>query len=244
LTHLHLHLRSALRRLRASCQSCILGLDGTSTKLVPSALSERLGGELKTRLVGAVFAENALAAALVGLHLGYTTPQINSGLLGLERVPGRFEIVATEPIIVVDYAHTPDALVRTCAAARELVNSQSTDGRVIAVFGAGGNRDTSKREPMGKAVGSMVDIAIVTSDNPRHEDPTAIANTVANGCRLAGKAKLLVEIDRRHAIERAIERARPNDIVLIFGKGHETGQEMRGTTLPFDDACVAREILG
>jgi UDP-N-acetylmuramoyl-L-alanyl-D-glutamate--2,6-diaminopimelate ligase len=203
-----------------------------------------LGAELETQLVGAVFAENALAAASVGLALGEPANQVKAGILALARVPGRFEIVAESPVVVVDYAHTPDALTRTCEAARDLGNEQPGRARVIVVFGAGGNRDKTKRVPMGESVGALADIAIVTSDNPRDEEPAAIAQAVASGCHRGGKCHVVLELDRRRAIERALETANPYDIVVICGKGHETGQTQRGVTLPFDDATVAREFLG
>lgn len=221
-----------------------LSLEGTNIRLEPSAFAEALDFELQTRLVGAVFAENALAAACVGLSMGEDAAKVKAGLLTLSRVPGRFEIVAREPVVVVDYAHTPDALARTCEAARELANAQPGGARLITVFGAGGNRDKTKRGPMGEAVGAAADIAIVTNDNPRDEDPRLIAESVADGCRRSGKSTLVVELDRRRAIQRAIELAHPHDLVVICGKGHETGQTQRGTTLPFDDSAVAREILG
>jgi UDP-N-acetylmuramoyl-L-alanyl-D-glutamate--2,6-diaminopimelate ligase len=169
--------------------------------------------------------------------------EIRDAVAALPRVPGRFEIVAREPVVIVDYAHTPDALLRTCDAARELANSLGSS-RVIVVFGAGGNRDPNKREPMGEAVGASADVALITSDNPRHEDPLVIASAVAAGCRRAGHSELIVELDRQRAIDRAIAMARANDVVVICGKGHETGQILRGTTTPFDDAEVARQCLG
>jgi len=217
--------------------------EGTEISLAPSRLAEALGGHLRTPLVGAVFAENALAAACVGLALQMEPSKVREGIAALGRVPGRFEIVARAPVVVVDYAHTPDALERTCQAAREVAISLGSS-RVLVVFGAGGNRDPSKREPMGEAVGANADFALVTSDNPRREDPTAIANAVATGCRRRSRFEVIVELDRRRAIERAIELARPNDVVVICGKGHETGQIIQDETIPFDDAEVARQILG
>jgi UDP-N-acetylmuramoyl-L-alanyl-D-glutamate--2,6-diaminopimelate ligase len=220
-----------------------LSLDGTEIQLAPSPLAERLGGTLQTRLIGTVFAENALAAACVGFALGVPAAQIQSGIARLPRVPGRFEVVAREPALAVDYAHTPDALVRTCEAARALARGRG-NARVIVVFGAGGNRDPKKREPMGEAVGANADIALVTNDNPRREDPERIAAVITAGCRHAGRAEVIVELDRRRAIERAITLAHPNDVIVICGKGHETGQIIGDATLPFDDADVARQCLG
>ena len=134
--------------------------------------------------------------------------------------------------MLVDYAHTPGALETALQAARAL-----TTGRVICVFGAGGDRDRAKRPLMGQVVHDLADVVLVTSDNPRSEDPAAIA------AQVAGALPLEVELDRRRAIERALEVARDGDVVVIAGKGHEQGQEVRGSKLPFDDREVARETL-
>jgi UDP-N-acetylmuramoyl-L-alanyl-D-glutamate--2,6-diaminopimelate ligase len=134
--------------------------------------------------------------------------------------------------VLVDYAHTPGALESALESARELAT-----GRVICVFGAGGDRDRAKRPIMGQVVTELADIALVTSDNPRSEDPAAIAEDVVDGLDLD------VELDRRSAITRAVEAAQPGDVVVIAGKGHEQGQEIAGEKLPFDDREVAREAL-
>jgi UDP-N-acetylmuramoyl-L-alanyl-D-glutamate--2,6-diaminopimelate ligase len=134
--------------------------------------------------------------------------------------------------VLVDYAHTPGALETVLGAAREL-----TRGRVICVFGAGGDRDRVKRPLMGQVVTELADVALVTSDNPRSEDPAAIAAEVIDGLDLE------VELDRCRAIERAVDTAREGDVVVIAGKGHERGQEIGGRKLPFDDAEVVRDAL-
>lgn len=219
-----------------------LTLDGTEILLAPSPLAELLNCRLHTPLVGAVFAENALAAACTGLRVGLTPVQIQAGLSALRNVPGRFEIVSHSPVVAVDYAHTPDALARTCDAARDLAR-QLGQSRVIIVFGAGGNRDKTKRRPMGEAVGSRADYAIITSDNPRDENPKEIARPVENGCRRGGRAHVIVELDRARAVARALDTARANDVIVICGKGHETGQTIGKLTLPFDDAQVARQLI-
>jgi len=220
-----------------------LTLEGTELLLAPSPLAEQLGGSLETPLLGAVFAENALAAACVGLRCEIAPDKIRAGLLALDRVPGRFEVICRSPVVAIDYAHTPDALARTCDAGRAL--AQSLGGsRLIVVFGAGGNRDPTKRRPMGRAVGARADYAMVTSDNPRQEDPRAIAREVESGCRHGGRAHVSVEPDRRAAIARAFDLAQPNDVILVCGKGHEKGQIVGSETLPFDDAEVARELAG
>lgn len=214
---------------------------GTLVTLEPSPLAEALGGSLRTRLIGDVFAENALAAAAGALAAGVDPSLVSRGIADCPVVPGRFEIVAREPAIVaVDYAHTPDALARTCDAARALAGRQ----RVIVVFGAGGGADPEKREPMGRAVGQRADVAIVTNDNPRHEDPKAIAKSVARGAERGGRAYVAVELDRRAAIRRALERSRPGDVVIVAGKGHERGQTVGNETEPFSDLEEIGKLLG
>ena len=159
---------------------------------------------------------------------------INQGIVAVDRVPGRFDSINEgQPFtVLVDYAHTPSALETVLLAAREL-----TRGRVICVFGAGGDRDRAKRPLMGQVVNQLADVVLVTSDNPRSEDPAAIAAEVVDGLDLE------VELDRHRAITRALDTAREGDVVVIAGKGHEQGQEISGSKIPFDDAEVAREAL-
>ena len=195
---------------------------------------EGLGG-VNLRLPGRFNVENALAAAAAARALGIGEDTIKQGIEAVDRVPGRFDRVDEgQPFTVfVDYAHTPGALETALGTAREL----GRRGRVICVFGAGGDRDRAKRPLMGQVVAELADISFVTSDNPRGEDPAAIAAEVVDGLDLE------VELDRRRAIERALESARPGDVVVIAGKGHERGQEIGGRKLPFDDRQVAREAL-
>ncbi len=195
---------------------------------------EGLGG-VNLRLPGRFNVENALAAAAAARALGIGEDAIKQGIEAVDRVPGRFDRVDEgQPFMVfVDYAHTPGALETALGTAREL----GRRGRVICVFGAGGDRDRAKRPLMGQVVAELADISFVTSDNPRGEDPAAIAAEVVDGLDLE------VELDRRRAIERALESARPGDVVVIAGKGHERGQEIGGRKLPFDDRQVAREAL-
>lgn len=213
--------------------------DGTRVRLQPSPWAEALGGELRLRMVGEVFAENALAAAAAGLSAELAPEHVIDGLERCPPVAGRFEVLARDPCVVVDYAHGPDALVRTCDTARGL-----TRGRMVVVFGAGGESTPSKRRPMGEVVGARADVAIVTSDNPRGEDPQAIADMLLTGLHAGGRAQVEVVLDRRLAIERALELAGPRDVVVVAGKGHETGQEVRGETLPFSDHDEIRRLLG
>ena len=184
-------------------------------------------GELDLKLPGRFNVENALAAVAAARALGIGEKAIKQGIEAVDRVPGRFDRVDEgQPFTVfVDYAHTPGALETALEAAREL----GRGGRVICVFGAGGDRDRAKRPLMGQVVAELADLSLVTSDNPRSEDPAAIAAEVVDGLDLE------VELDRRRAIERALELARPGDVVVIAGKGHEQGQEIGGRKLPFDD---------
>jgi len=208
---------------------------GTTVILKPSAPAEALGGRLSVRMVGEVYAENALAAAAAGLAAGLPGARLSEGLARCPPVPGRFEVFGRDPLVVVDYAHGPDALARTCDAARRLAT-----GSLLVVFGAGGERAADSRGPMGEAVGARADVAIVTSDNPRGEDPRAIARMLEAGLRAGGRAEVEVRLDRREAIEHAIDRARPGDVVVVAGKGHETTQEIAGERRPFSDRDEVR----
>ncbi|MGH8871798.1 MAG: UDP-N-acetylmuramoyl-L-alanyl-D-glutamate--2,6-diaminopimelate ligase [Acidimicrobiia bacterium] len=192
---------------------------------------------VRSGLVGAFNVENALVAVGCCLALGLEADEIVRGLGELEGVPGRFEQVAGHgPVhVIVDYAHTPGGIEQAIAVARSV-----GAGRVIAVVGAGGDRDRDKRPLMGRAA-AEADLAILTTDNPRSEDPDQILREVAVGSAGSG---VILEVDRHRAIERAIELADEGDVVLILGKGHETGQEIGGRVLPFDDREVARGILG
>ncbi|HEY5541222.1 MAG TPA: UDP-N-acetylmuramoyl-L-alanyl-D-glutamate--2,6-diaminopimelate ligase [Coriobacteriia bacterium] len=191
-------------------------------------------------LAGAYNVSNALVAAGCAVALGIDVDTIVSGLRNAPQVPGRLERVdcGQEFAVVVDYAHTPDSLEKATRAVRAV-----TRGRVIVVFGCGGDRDPEKRPIMGRAAGENADIAIVTSDNPRSEDPVGIILQVEDG--LKGTPALYeIEVDRRRAIARAIELAQPGDCVLIAGKGHEDYQIFADRTIHFDDREVAREELG
>lgn len=212
-------------------------VDGTRVRLRPSPWAEALGGELQVRMVGEVFAENALAAATAGLAAGLRPEHVVDGLARCPPIAGRFEVVVRQPCVVVDYAHGPDALARTCDTARGLAT-----GRLLVVFGAGGESTPSKRGPMGEAVGARADVAIVTSDNPRREDPQAIADMLVAGLRSGGRAQVEVVLDRRLAIARALELAGPRDVVVVAGKGHETGQEVGGEVLSFSDHDEVRRL--
>lgn len=197
--------------------------------------------EVEVGLPGRFNVANAVAALGVVVALGYDPAAAAAALTGPLAVPGRMERVPTGlPFeIVVDYAHTPDSLQRVLAALRELLASRG-GGRLICVFGAGGDRDRAKRPLMGKAAAELADLAVVTSDNPRSEPPDQIVAEVLAGMD-GGQAAVEVVVDRRSAIGRAIDLAAEEDVVLIAGKGHEQGQEFAGgRVVPFDDRRVAR----
>jgi len=196
--------------------------------------------EVRSRLVGRINVYNILAAIGAGIALDIPRAKIEEGIASLKLVPGRFEhIDEGQPFLVaVDYAHTDDALRNLIATARELSHA----GRIITVFGAGGERDRTKRPLMGEAAGSLSDLVVLTSDNPRGEDPIRIINDVVVGLQKAN-AKYRVEPDREQALAIALDEAGPGDIVLLAGKGHETYQVLRDQTIDFDDREKAREIL-
>jgi UDP-N-acetylmuramoyl-L-alanyl-D-glutamate--2,6-diaminopimelate ligase len=193
------------------------------------------GIDLKLR--GRFNVENALGALYAARALGIDDDAIRRGLESVRGVPGRFESVDVgQPFhVIVDYAHKPDALEKVLRAARELAG----EGHVICVVGAGGDRDRGKRAVMGRLASELADVAIVTSDNPRSEDPEAIAAEIVSGAA----REVEVELDRATAIGRAVALAEPGDVVLIAGKGAEQGQEFADRTVPFDDREAAKEAL-
>jgi len=195
-------------------------------------------------LIGKVNVYNVMAASAAAYARGCKPQAIAQGIEKLSRVPGRFERVdCQQPFtVVVDYAHTDDALRNLTALAREFVQQAGNKGRVITVFGCGGDRDRAKRPLMGEAAGKGSDFVVLTSDNPRSEDPLAIINDAMVGLQRSG-AKYKMEPDRKAAIALAIGHAGPGDIVLIAGKGHEKVQITRDGSIPFDDFEVAQAIL-
>ena len=195
-------------------------------------------------LIGKVNVYNTLAAAGAAYARNCAPEFIAQGVAALARVPGRFERVdCQQPFtVVVDYAHTDDALRNLTALAREFVQQAGQKGRVITVFGCGGDRDRAKRPLMGEAAGRGSDFVVLTSDNPRSEDPLAIINDAMVGLQRSG-AKYKTAPDRKAAITLAVGEANPGDIVLVAGKGHEKVQVTRDGSFPFDDAEVAQKIL-
>jgi UDP-N-acetylmuramoyl-L-alanyl-D-glutamate--2,6-diaminopimelate ligase len=194
-----------------------------------------------SRLLGAPNAENLLAAAAVGLALGLPPDGIARSLGSVDTIPGRLESIPNGLGItaLVDYAHKPGALERVLETCRGLA---AASGRVIAVFGCGGDRDRGKRPEMGRIAALFADEVILTADNPRSEDPAAITAEIEAGVRETGR-RATVEIDRATAISRALARARPGDVVLIAGKGHEQYQEVGGDRRSFDERAIARAAL-
>jgi UDP-N-acetylmuramoyl-L-alanyl-D-glutamate--2,6-diaminopimelate ligase len=191
--------------------------------------------------VGRINVYNILAAIGAGIGLSIPNDIIETGIRNLHAVAGRFQrIDQGQPfLVVVDYAHTDDALQNLIRTARELI----TKGRIITLFGCGGSRDRTKRPIMGETSGKLSDLTILTSDNPRQEDPLKIISDVVVGMQKSG-GKYLIEPDRAKAISLAIEEARPGDIVLLAGKGHEDYQIFADRTIHFDDREVARKALG
>jgi UDP-N-acetylmuramoyl-L-alanyl-D-glutamate--2,6-diaminopimelate ligase len=216
-----------------------VGVRPTATEFV---LHDRRAGE-RTEVVlplpGPHNVWNALAAAATARAVDVPLDVVAAGLAAAPPVPGRFERVGADlPFtVLVDYAHTPDALTQAVASARALAGS----GRLAVVFGCGGDRDRDKRGAMGAAA-AAADLVLVTSDNPRSEDPAAIAAAAAAGVSAAGAEPVIV-LDRRAAIAAALDWAAPGDVVLVAGKGHETGQTAGGVTVAFDDRVVVGALL-
>ncbi|KPJ49796.1 hypothetical protein AMJ40_04735 [candidate division TA06 bacterium DG_26] len=204
-------------------------------------VSVRMDGKefgLKTGLIGLSNVYNVLAAFASAKALRVDPAAIVAGIENLQSIPGRFEVIATHPSVIVDYAHTPQALLQLLRSVRQL-----TPGRVISVFGCGGDRDKSKRPEMGRISATYADLTIITTDNPRSEDPDSIISHIRKGVDSLS-AHVKIREDRREAIREAIEGASPDDSVVIAGKGHERFQICGEEEIPFDDREVAREIHG
>ena len=219
-----------------------LRADGSTFDLIAAGRKTRLS----VSFAGAFNVYNCLAAAAIALQAGISIDAIESGLTSIASVPGRFESISRgQPFaVIVDYAHTPDSLDNVLRAARRLAQAQGAPGRVLCVFGCGGDRDRGKRPLMGAVAAQLADYVVVTSDNPRSEDPMAIIDEILEGViahRPQGPDAVLA--DRREAIVEALGEARPGDVVVIAGKGHETGQQFATVTHPFDDRIVAAEVL-
>ena len=187
---------------------------------------------------------NSLAALTALAALGVDPDAAAAGVSSAGPVPGRFEVIApadeTAPTVIVDYAHTPEGITELLAATREVIGS----GVMTIVFGCGGDRDREKRAPMGSAAVAGADRVIVTSDNPRDEDPLSIIDAIVDGVAERDRARIVVEPDRRVAIGLALAGAHRGDVVVIAGKGHETTQTIGAAVHDFDDRVVARELMG
>jgi UDP-N-acetylmuramoyl-L-alanyl-D-glutamate--2,6-diaminopimelate ligase len=221
-------------------ENIVVGADRTSFEWKTPAGAV----DLESPLLGWVNVSNLLAASCAALACGLTLDQIKEATCHLTQVPGRFQVVPGSAeagfTVVVDYAHTDDALRNLIALGRELVAERG--GRVITMFGCGGDRDRTKRPRMGRAAAENSDLVVLTSDNPRGEDPMEIIAEALAGVRKT-TTECIVEPDRAAAIRIAIRAARTGDIVLLAGKGHEKVQVLRDRTIPFDDVSVAENIL-
>jgi UDP-N-acetylmuramoyl-L-alanyl-D-glutamate--2,6-diaminopimelate ligase len=231
---------------RASIPTITFGVEpgadlrAEEVRVTRAGLEFRIGElRIESRLRGHFNVSNCLAALAAARDLGLDDDSIRAGIAGLAGVPGRLEPVEAGQsfTVVVDYAHTPDSLDNVLRAVRDL-----TDRRIIVVFGCGGDRDRGKRPLMGRVATDLADLTVITSDNPRSEDPLAIIAEIQQGAR-SGPGPFMVESDRRTAIGLALGEARRGDVVVIAGKGHETGQELAGRTVPFDDREVAADEL-
>jgi UDP-N-acetylmuramoyl-L-alanyl-D-glutamate--2,6-diaminopimelate ligase len=215
-------------------------LRATDLVVGPDGSAFRVGGvPVRTALRGDFNVQNCLAALGAARVLGIEPGDAATGVAAAREVPGRMEPIDAGQgfVVVVDYAHTPDSIRVVLRGARSLAA-----GRVLVVFGCGGERDRAKRPAMGAAATSSADLTIITSDNPRSEDPLAIIDEIVPGAAEGGGA-YIVEPDRRLAIRRALHDARPGDVVVVAGKGHEPAQEIGGSTIPFDDREVVRAEL-
>ncbi len=232
-------------------ENIVMDFDGVrfDLKLLNAPLEARpsesaLATAIKSSLTGRFNVVNILAAVGVGISYGIDLATIARGIAACPAVPGRFERIdeGQDFLVAVDYAHTDDALRNLIQVARELVSLRTPRGRVITLFGCGGDRDRTKRPLMGMAVGELSDYVVLTSDNPRSEDPLAIMNDALVGLRRYDTPHV-IEPDRAKAIRLAIGQAAAGDVVLIAGKGHETYQVLKDRTIHFDDREMAREVL-
>ncbi|MDB4907529.1 MAG: UDP-N-acetylmuramoyl-L-alanyl-D-glutamate--2,6-diaminopimelate ligase [Gemmatimonadetes bacterium] len=217
---------------RADVHAADVRYDARGTSLILVAGDDRLA--TRVPLIGDFNVANALGAAAAAWGVGLAPAEIATRLATLPQVPGRLEVIHEGPTVLRDYAHTPDALERALRAVRPFAR-----GRLIVLFGAGGDRDRGKRPQMGEIAERLADLAIVTSDNPRTEDPERILDDIEGGMKGANRARI---VDRREAIAHALAMASEQDVVLLAGKGHETYQ-VRGTEkLPFDERLIVREL--
>lgn len=217
------------------------GIDGTAVVVSHKGKDY----SIKSALVGRFNAYNLTGAFSTAVSLGYEPAAVADALSKVQNVRGRFERVDSGKgfLVVVDYAHSPDSLQKTLQSAKEILNSAGKGGRLITVFGCGGNRDRTKRPKMGKIAEDLSDVTIVTSDNPRYEDPEAIVGEILGGMN-SNNERVLQIVNRHEAILEALKRALPNDIVVLAGKGHENYQDVKGVKRHFDDREEVEKDLG
>jgi UDP-N-acetylmuramoyl-L-alanyl-D-glutamate--2,6-diaminopimelate ligase len=221
-----------------AAESIDVSKQGTLVNLRQTELGRNLGGSLQLRVIGEMYAQNALAAAVAADALGYSANAIRSGLEGFVGVPGRFTVVADEPTVIVDYAYTPGALSRSLFSARALSQGSA---RLFCVFGCGGSpSDRGLRTQMGEVARELADVVVLTNDNPRYDDPITIADEVERGASKTVGGRWIRELDRAKAIELAIAMAAPDDVVLIAGRGNEAYQQIADQLIPLSDQAIAR----
>ena len=226
----------------ANADVAATGIANVSRGIALSVATPWGRGDLKTGLVGAFNASNLLGCLAVLLASDVALADALEALATMEPPPGRMQRLGggNDPLVVVDYAHSPDALEKVLTALKPAVMD---DGELVCVFGCGGDRDTGKRPEMGRVVSTLADRVIVTSDNPRSEDPATIASAIVHGIRDTGNRRWVVDLDRRTAINAAIAGANAGDVVLIAGKGHEDYQDANGVRTHFSDIEVAAAAL-
>ena len=216
------------------------GVEGTSLTIVWNGTEY----PIRSRLIGKFNAYNLTGAFAAGVLLGYEPAFVADSLSRFQNVRGRFERIDSGKgfLIIIDYAHSPDSLQKTLLAAREILNASGKPGKITIVFSCGGNRDRDKRPKMGRIAEALCDLVIVTTDNPRYEDPAAIADEVISGMA-PGSKKVLRIMDRGAAIGEAIRRAAPGDLVMLIGKGHENYQDIKGVKHHFDEREEVKKSL-
>ncbi len=205
-----------------------------------TAVTPEGSAPVRLQIAGRFSVYNALAAIAAGIALGIPLNDCIASMEAVQGVRGRFEVVSEKPFVIVDYAHTPDGLENVLSAARVVTPE---GGRLIAVFGCGGDRDATKRPKMGRIAEQLADVLVVTSDNPRTEDPQQILSDILTGIQRFNSETMVVNADRKQAIHQAIDLAQPNDVIVVAGKGHEDYQILKDRTIHFDDREVVQEYI-
>ena len=211
------------------------------TNFVCVLKKQKLEVPISMQLSGMFNVYNALSAICVALSFGLDIFAIKNSLEECQNVSGRFEVVNQNPVVIVDYAHTPDGLKNLLNAAKELKKNE--DDKLICLFGCGGDRDATKRPQMAKIADEIADKIIITSDNPRTEDPNVIISDILSGIKTIDQSRIFVEVDRKNAIKLIKKIAKPNDIAVVAGKGHENYQILKNKTIHFDDKEIVQEVF-